>query len=78
MARTPAPQGVFPSFGFKQFGLKLGGQACSNPGVVMTGISHERRVIMRVYNAWKNIAGNGFPKRSQIEPRLSERIGRIA
>jgi hypothetical protein len=34
----------------------------------MTGISHERRVIMRVYNAWKNIAGSGFPKRSQIDP----------
>jgi len=34
----------------------------------MTAISHERRVIMRVYSAWKKIAGRGFPRRSDIDP----------
>jgi hypothetical protein len=34
----------------------------------MTAITHERRAIMRVYSAWKKIAGSGFPKCSQIDP----------
>ena len=35
----------------------------------MTLALHERRLTTRVLTVWKKIAGDGFPKRSQLDPR---------
>ena len=32
-------------------------------------MQHERRLTTRVLTIWKKIAGKGFPKRSQVDPR---------
>ena len=32
-------------------------------------LQHERRLTTRVLTQWKKIAGKGFPKRSQVNPR---------
>jgi hypothetical protein len=34
----------------------------------MASLLDERRLIMRVYGAWKALAANGFPKPSDIDP----------
>lgn len=35
----------------------------------MTSLQQERRLTSRVLTVWKKLAGAGFPKRSQIDPR---------
>ena len=35
----------------------------------MTTLPQERRLTTRVLTVWKRIAGKGFPKRSQVDPR---------
>ena len=35
----------------------------------MTTLPQERRLTTRVLTIWKKIAGKGFPKRSQVDPR---------
>jgi hypothetical protein len=35
----------------------------------MTLSLHERRLTSRVLTVWKRLAGEGFPKRSQLDPR---------
>lgn len=35
----------------------------------MTDSNLDRRLTHRVLNTWKRLAGNGFPRRSQIDPR---------
>ena len=34
----------------------------------MTSLPEERRAIMRIDAVWQRIAGEGLPKRSQIDP----------
>ena len=35
----------------------------------MTTLQQERRLTTRVLTIWKKLAGHGFPKRSQVDPR---------
>jgi hypothetical protein len=37
--------------------------------MTITTLQQERRLTTRVLGHWKKIAGKGFPKRSQIDPR---------